>query len=296
MECTLCPRRCGADRTNTPGFCGGTSRIKVARAAPHLWEEPCLSGEHGSGTIFFSGCQLKCVYCQNSAISDGGAGKYITTDELTELFYRLSSQGVHNINLVTPDPYLPQVAEAISTAKAQGFSLPFVMNCSGYETVESLRLMEGLTDIYLPDFKYMSPLLAKKYSRAPDYPAVAKAALGEMFRQQPKTEWGSDGMLKRGIIVRHLLLPGHLEDSKRVLAYLYQTYGDSIYISIMSQFTPLGIPIWGGNYPELNRTVTEEEYDTLIDFACRLGIKNAFIQDGSAASESFIPAFNGEGV
>ena len=166
------------------------------------------------------------------------------------------------------------------------------MNCSGYETVESLRLMEGLTDIYLPDFKYMSPLLAKKYSRAPDYPAVAKVALSEMFRQQPKTEWGSDGMLKRGIIVRHLLLPGHLEDSKRVLAYLYQTYGDSIYISIMSQFTPLGLE----NYPELNRTVTEEEYETLIDFACRLGIKNAFIQDGSAASESFIPAFNGEGV
>lgn len=296
MECTLCPRHCMADREKNTGFCGASNLIKVARAAPHLWEEPCLSGEQGSGTIFFSGCQLKCVYCQNRAISDGGAGKSITTEELTALFFRLASTGVHNINLVTPDPYLPQVAEAIHAAKQQGLSLPFVMNCSGYETVSSLRLMEGLVDVYLPDFKYMSPLLAKKYSRAPDYPAVAKAALSEMFRQQPAMQWGSDGMLQKGIIVRHLLLPGHLEDSKRVLAYLYQTYGDSIYISIMSQFTPLGIPIWGESYPELNRTVTEEEYETLIDFACRLGIQNAFIQDGSAASESFIPAFNGEGV
>ncbi|MBQ1255391.1 MAG: radical SAM protein [Clostridia bacterium] len=296
MECTLCPRHCMADREKNTGFCGASNLIKVARAAPHLWEEPCLSGEQGSGTIFFSGCQLKCVYCQNREISDGGAGKSITTEELTALFFRLASTGVHNINLVTPDPYLPQVAEAIHAAKQQGFSLPFVMNCSGYETVSSLRLMEGLVDVYLPDFKYMSPLLAKKYSRAPDYPAVAKAALSEMFRQQPALQWGSDGMLKKGIIVRHLLLPGHIEDSKRVLAYLHQTYGDSIYISIMSQFTPLRIPIWGGNYPELNRTVTEEEYDALIDFACRLGIQNAFIQDGSAASESFIPAFNGEGV
>lgn len=292
MECTLCPRRCGVDRINTPGFCGASSRMMIARAAPHCWEEPCLSGEKGSGTIFFSGCQLKCVYCQNRAIADGKAGKPVTTSELTELFFRLASRGVHNINLVTPDPYLPQVAEAIRAAKAQGFTLPFVMNCSGYETVASLRLMEGLVDIYLPDFKYMSPLLAKKYSRASDYPSVAKAALSEMFRQQPCHEWGSDGMLQKGIIVRHLLLPGHVEDSKRVLAYLYQTYGDRIYISIMSQFTPIGLE----SYPELNRTVTEEEYDTLVDFACRLGIKNAFIQDGSAASESFIPAFNGEGV
>lgn len=292
MECTLCPRHCMADREKNTGFCGASNLIKVARAAPHLWEEPCLSGEQGSGTIFFSGCQLKCVYCQNRAISDGGAGKSITTEELTALFFRLASTGVHNINLVTPDPYLPQVAEAIHAAKQQGFSLPFVMNCSGYETVESLRLMEGLVDVYLPDFKYMSPLLAKKYSRAADYPAVAKAALSEMFRQQPAMQWGSDGMLQKGIIVRHLLLPGHLEDSKRVLAYLYQTYGDNIYISIMSQFTPLSLE----QYPELNRTVTEEEYETLIDFACRLGIQNAFIQDGSAASESFIPAFNGEGV
>lgn len=292
MECTLCPRRCGADREKNSGFCGASSRMLIARAAPHLWEEPCLSGEHGSGTIFFSGCQLKCVYCQNRAISDGGAGKSVTTEELTALFFRLASTGVHNVNLVTPDPYLPQIAEAVRAAKQQGFPLPFVMNCSGYETVESLRPLEGLIDIYLPDFKYMSPLLAKKYSRAPDYPAVAKAALSEMFRQQPAMQWGSDGMLKKGIIVRHLLLPGHLEDSKRVLAYLHQTYGDQIYISIMSQFTPLGLE----HYPELNRTVTAEEYDALVDFACRLGIQNAFIQDGSAASESFIPAFNGEGV
>ena len=292
MGCTLCPRNCGANRQNEIGFCGASSAIKVARAMPHLWEEPCLSGKNGSGTVFFSGCQLKCVYCQNRVISDGRQGKVLTVEQLTDVFFRLADQGVHNINLVTPDPYLPQVARAVRSAKEQGLSLPFVMNCSGYETVPSLQMLEGLIDIYLPDFKYMSPILAKKYSGARDYPSVAKAAIAEMVRQQPRAILGEDGMMHKGVIVRHLLLPGYMHDSKRILAYLYKTFGASVSISIMSQYTPIAMEA----YPELNRTVSEDEYDEVIDFAWQLGIRNAFIQDGAAASESFIPSFNGEGV
>ena len=290
--CTLCPRKCGVDREITPGYCGAEGTVRVARAAPHYWEEPFLSGENGSGTVFFTGCQLRCVYCQNREISRGKAGKPVTIRQLADIFLSLQAQGVHNINLVTPDPYLPQVATALRMAKRDGLILPVVMNCSGYETAEMLHSMEGLIDIYLPDFKYCSQLLAKKYSSAADYPRVAKAALAEMVRQQPRIQKNRQGMLRAGVVVRHLLLPGQVSDSKRALAYLHQTYGDRIYISIMSQFTPFGLE----SVPELNRRVTEEEYEDLIDFAQKLGIRRAFIQEGSAASESFIPPFDGEGV
>lgn len=292
MQCSLCPRRCLADRASKTGRCGANVRIKIARARPHFWEEPCISGERGSGTIFFSGCQLGCVYCQNREISGGKIGKEITERRLVALFFELRENGVHNINLVTPDPYLPKVASAIFEAKKQGFDLPFLMNCSGYETVEMIRALDGLIDIYLPDFKYMSPLLAKKYSFASDYPVVAKKAIAEMVRQQPKTVFDQNEILQHGVVVRHLLLPGCLEDSKRVLAYLHQEYGERIYISIMSQFTPFSLE----SYPELNRRVTEEEYEELIAFAQHLGIFQAFIQEGSAASESFIPDFDCAGV
>ena len=291
MGCTLCPRNCGSERQNQTGYCGASDVIKVARAMPHHWEEPCLSGDKGSGTVFFSGCQLKCVYCQNRGISDGAAGKELTVDQLTEVFFRLARQGVHNINLVTPDPYIPQIATAVHNARERGIGLPFVMNCSGYETVSSLQMLDGLIDVYLPDFKYMSPILAKKYSSAKDYPSVAKAAIAEMIRQQPKQSI-ENGMIQKGVIVRHLLLPGCSHDSKRILAYLHEAYGDSVSISIMSQYTPLGMEA----YPELNRTVTSEEYDEIVEFAWQIGIRNAFVQDGSAASESFIPSFEGEGL
>ncbi len=290
--CTLCPRRCGADREVCPGYCGADETVRVARAAPHYWEEPFLSGSCGSGAVFFAGCQLKCVYCQNREISRGGVGKPLTVRRLADVFLSLQTQGVRNLNLVTPDPYIPQVAEALRMAKADGLRLPVVCNCSGYETVEMLHIVEGLIDIYLPDFKYMSPLLAKKYSAAPDYPVVAKAALAEMVRQQPALRRNRQGMLQNGVVVRHLLLPGHVSDSKKVLAYLYQTYGDRIWLSIMSQFTPFGLDA----YPELDRCVTEEEYGELVGFACKLGVRHAFVQEGSAASESFIPPFDGEGV
>lgn len=292
MECSLCPRHCHTDRSERAGACGAGDQLKIARAAPHFWEEPCISGKNGSGTVFFSGCQLHCVYCQNRDISDGIRGKTVSTERLVEIFFELRDKGVHNINLVTPDPYLPSVADAIKTAKEQGFDLPFLMNCSGYETTSQIRLMEGLIDIYLPDFKYSSPLLAKKYSAAPDYPDVAKKAIAEMVRQQPMLVFGNDGMLQKGVIVRHLLLPTHLTDSEKVLAYLYKTYGNAIRVSIMSQFTPFGLE----EYPELNRTVTKEEYDELLDFAWKLGYRDCYVQDGEAASESFIPEFDCEGV
>lgn len=292
MGCTLCPRQCGIDRKENRGYCGASDVLKIARAMPHFWEEPCVSGERGSGTIFFSGCQLGCVYCQNREISRAQAGKEITVGRLVEIFFELAEKGVHNINLVTPDPYLPLIKASVMQAKEQGLTLPFLMNCSGYETVEMIRSVSGLIDIFLPDFKYMSPLLAKKYSHASDYPTVAKQALAEMVRQQPKAVFDRDGMMQKGVIVRHLLLPGCTEDSKRVLAYLYQTYKDSIYISIMSQFTPLELK----DYPELDRHVSETDYESLIDFAQKLGVTRAYIQDGSAASESFIPAFDCEGV
>lgn len=295
--CTLCPRKCEADRKNgEKGICGQTNELKVARAALHFWEEPCISGMNGSGTVFFSGCSLHCVFCQNEQIANGTVGKIISVERLTEIFLELERQGANNINLVTPGHFVPQIKEALLAAKQQGLSIPVVYNTSGYETVETLRSLEGLVDIYLPDFKYMSSELAKKYSHAADYPEVAKAAIAEMVRQTGAPVFdgdGEDGLIKRGTIVRHLTLPGCMEDSKEILKYLHDTYGEQIYISIMNQFTPLENV---AAYPELNRKITEDEYDELIDFAIDLGIVQGFIQEGETAEESFIPDFDCCGV
>ncbi len=297
MECTLCPRNCRADRETSFGVCGAGKRLRIARAALHYWEEPCISGEKGSGAIFFTGCALHCVYCQNREISllKPGApdkelpGREIEIPELIEIFYKLREQGAHNINLVTADHYIPLIADALREAKAQGFKLPFVFNCSGYETVESLKILEGLADIYLTDFKYAENELAKAFSNAEDYPEVAREALSEMFRQRPVLEYDENGMLKKGVIVRNLLLPKHVMNSKKVLRYLNETYGDRILISIMSQYTPGDhIP---DEYPELERRVNRAEYERLTDYALKLGIENAFIQDISSAGSSFIPEF-----
>ena len=287
MACTLCPRRCGADRAHGTGYCGAGDNVRIARAEPHYWEEPCLSGKSGSGTIFFTGCALHCVYCQNRKISAGGCGKCVSEDELYDLFVRLQERGVHNINLVTPDHYLDRIIPVLQRAKKERFPLPIVMNCSGYETPVMVRALDGLIDVYLPDFKYMSPLLAKKYSAAPDYPAVCKEAVREMVRQKPVCTEGPDGLLREGVLVRHLILPGQTDDSKKVLAYLFTAHGNSIRYSIMNQFTPFGLDA----FPEIDRKVTEEEYEDVVSFALKLGIRNAYIQDGEAASESFIPEF-----
>ncbi len=291
--CRLCPRRCGANRkAGEFGVCGAGGSVVAARASLHLWEEPCLSGERGSGTVFFSGCPLKCVFCQNSEISAQLHGKEIDSDRLCKIFFELRELGAHNINLVSPTPYISEIASAIKLAKKEDFDLPFVYNSSGYELVESLKRLDGLIDIYLPDFKYKSPTLAKKYSNAEDYPEHASLAIAEMVRQQPTPKLVG-GMMKKGVIVRHLVLPSQVDDSKAVIGYLYKTFGDSIYISIMSQYTPVGEL---EDFPELRRTVSEAEYDEVVDFAIDIGVSNGFIQDGSAAAESFIPVFDGRGI
>ena len=328
-NCILCPRRCQVDRTaGSFGFCGQDHRIRAARAALHFWEEPCISGSHGSGAVFFSGCNLKCVFCQNEQIAKGDVGKVISPERLTEIFFELKEQGANNIKLVTAGHFLPGVIDAIERAKDEGFDLDFVYNTSGYEEVDSIRALEGLIDIYLPDLKYVSSDLSRKYSHAGDYFEKASAAIAEMVRQTGEpgfsikkqhemtmaySLWEKEAShlidsveynqicddpdleiyMRRGTIVRHLILPGQTEDSKAVIRYLYETYGDEIYISIMNQFTPL---FNVADYPELNRKVTAKEYDEVLDFAISLGVENAFLQEGDVALESFIPDFNYEGI
>ncbi|HHW30084.1 MAG TPA: radical SAM protein [Clostridiaceae bacterium] len=293
-DCVLCPRECHVDRTSGKrGYCKTTDELVVARAALHMWEEPCISGKEGSGTVFFSGCALGCMYCQNREISKGLAGKIITIERLAEIFLELQDKGVNNINLVTPSHYVPHIIDALDISRKKGLTIPIVYNCSGYEKVETLKLLEGYVDIYLPDLKYMSNEPAIKYSNCKDYFAVAAAAIGEMVRQVKEASFDERGIMQRGVIVRHLTLPGYLEDSKRIIKYLYETYGDMIFVSIMNQYTPITKNMI---YPELNRKITEEEYDELVDFAIEIGLENGFIQEGETASESFIPEFNEEGV
>lgn len=293
-NCLLCPRKCGINRsTGQTGVCGVSSEIKVARAALHYWEEPCISGKRGSGAVFFSGCSLHCVFCQNREISDGKEGKVISKERLSDIFKELAGKGANNINLVTPGQYIPDIVWAVNDAKSRGMKLPIIYNTSGYENVTELKLLEGIVDVYLPDFKYMDSTLSARYSRAKDYPSVAKQALSEMVRQQPDVVIDdATGLIQKGVIVRQLLLPGHVNDAKAVLKYLYDTYHDHVYISMMSQFTPIALK----DYPEINRTVTKREYERLVNYALEIGITNAFIQEGDVAKDSFIPAFDCEGV
>lgn len=290
MKCYICPRMCGADRENGQiGVCGADNNIKIARAAPHMWEEPCISGTKGSGTVFFSHCNLKCVFCQNYSVSTMGGGKIVTQNELADIFLQLEDRGVHNINLVTPTHYITQIIGAIDIAKSRGLSLPIVYNTSSYENVNSLKMLDGYIDIYLPDLKYFSDKYAVKYSHAPKYFEIASKAVAEMYRQTGLPEFDDNGHMKKGTLVRHLMMPHLLFDSKKIIDYLYKTYGDNVYISIMSQYTPLENV---KDYPELNNRISAEYYNCLVDYAAGLGIVNAFVQDGDSASESFIPPFN----
>ena len=297
--CTACPRHCGADRETSAGFCGVKNKIMISRAALHFWEEPCLSGteedrngasqenRRGSGTVFFSGCNLRCVYCQNRKISRGEAGRYITKDELAAEMLRLRNIGAYNINLVTPSHYYLQIAEVLKTVRPV-LGIPVVSNTSSYDSVEIFRQMDGLIDIYLADYKYDSSELARKYSAAADYPEVARNAIAEMVRQTGTPEFDENGMLKKGVIVRILLLPGHVHEACACVDRIYNTYGDNVILSLMSQYTPVDIP---AEYPELNRRVTKREYERLVDHALEIGVENAFIQEGDVAKESFIPEF-----
>ncbi|MBE6581838.1 MAG: radical SAM protein [Ruminococcaceae bacterium] len=287
MNCNLCPRACGAERDNgIIGFCGVGSTPIVGRIAPHLWEEPCICTGSGSGTVFFSGCNLRCSFCQNGKISNGKLGREMTEKELAEAYISLQDMGVSNINFVTPTPWVPNIKRSLDLAWEMGLYLPTVYNCGGYESVEALRSLNGYIGVYLPDFKYMDAELGRRFSGVGDYPEVAKRALYEMVDQRGEAVYNSDGTMVKGVIVRHLVLPNHVDDSIRVLDYLHREYGDSIVISIMSQYTPQP------NAPgELNRKLTAEEYDTVVNYAESIGIKNAYIQDGESASESFIPEF-----
>ena len=293
-DCTLCPRHCHVNRLlGQAGYCGQTT-LKAARASLHMWEEPCISGTAGSGTVFFSGCNLRCVFCQNYHIALGEAGREISTKHLAEIFLSLQAQGANNINLVTPTHFVPQILLALQSAKEHGLTIPIVYNSSGYESTETLRLLEGYVDIYLPDFKYMDPALSLKYSHAQDYFTKAKESLAEMVRQAGSPVFDpATGLMKRGVIVRHLLLPGHTKDSKKILRYLHTTYGNQIFISIMNQYTPLPQV---KELPELNRRVSPAEYERVLDFALRIGIENGFFQEGETASDSFIPEFDERGL
>lgn len=293
-HCLLCPRMCGADRlAGQRGYCGMPAELMAARAALHMWEEPCISGKEGSGAVFFSGCNLRCVFCQNRTIAGGKTAKAITVEHLSEIFLRLQCEGANNINLVTPTHYMPQIREALLIARGKGLVIPAIYNCGGYERVEALRELEGLIDIYLPDLKYVSPQLSLRYSKAKDYFRTAKEAIKEMVRQQPEPVFDGDGRMKRGVIVRHLMMPGALEDSKRVVRYLYRNFGNRIYISIMNQYTPMGeFP----DMPELNQPVDRKEYEELTDYAVSLGVEQGYIQEGETAKESFIPLFDFEGL
>ncbi|MBR3040295.1 MAG: 4Fe-4S cluster-binding domain-containing protein [Lachnospiraceae bacterium] len=297
-QCNLCPRKCNIDRQNHAGFCGEGTTMRISRAALHFWEEPCISGTGGSGAIFFTGCNLKCIFCQNAAISENGPGREISVKELCDIFFDLKNQGAHNINLVTPSHFVPGIRESILLAKEKGFDLPFVYNSSAYESVETLRTLEGLIDIYLPDFKYMDSGMAKNYSHAADYPEVAKIAVAEMVRQTGSFVF-ADSLMKRGVIVRHLLLPLGVKNAVSVIDCLYDTYGDNIWLSLMSQYTPLYDSGTLSSeqkkrlapFPELHRKVTKREYNKLLNHCFDRNIQNVFIQEGDVALDSFIPAF-----
>ena len=290
-ECRLCARNCGVDRTRQEGFCKMKNEIYLTRAALHFWEEPPVSGSNGSGTIFFSGCSLCCIYCQNREISRGRVGKSVTVEQLCDAMINLQNQGAHNINLVTPTHFTPSVAEAVKMAKANGLHIPIVYNTGSYDSQTALSLMDGLVDIYLPDLKYYSDKTAGELSLAGDYVEIARAAISEMYRQVGESVFDEQGIMLRGMIVRILLLPGHVAEAKLSLKYLYDTYGDGIYISLMNQYTPMP-----DMKPPLDRCVSRDEYRQLLDYAERIGLKNGFTQDFGTAKESFIPPFDNTGI
>lgn len=287
-NCNICPRKCNVDRTLKTGVCGVSDTLKIARAAAHFWEEPCISGTGGSGTVFFSGCNMKCIFCQNYEISSGCFGKEITTDRLCEIYGELVDGGVHNINLVTPTHY----AEKILQSLEKPLSVPVVYNSSGYDSVETLRKFEGKIQIYLPDMKYMDSSLAKKYSLAPDYPEKTKEAIREMFRQVGEVVSDEDGIMQKGVIVRHLMLPGEVENTLDVIDWVLSEFDDKVVFSLMSQFTPNK----NCSIPELQKTVSEEEYNKAVDYMYLCGMENAYVQDFSSAKKEYTPPFDLSGV
>lgn len=292
-KCTLCPRKCGTDRTKQPGFCGGKSLPKIARAALHYWEEPIISGENGSGTIFFSGCSLQCCFCQNHPISADNFGEEVSIDRLAEIFLELQEQGANNINLVTGGHYVPQISAALTLAKPK-LKIPVVYNSSGYELVETLKMLDGKIDIYLPDLKYMDDSRAIRYSNAPHYFEIASASILEMYRQVGPAILDDTSILQKGLVIRHLVMPDGLEDSTNILHWIQNNLPcENIFVSVMSQYTPFGR---SSEYPEINRRLSQQEYDQILDVLDSLDIEQGFIQELSSAKEEYTPNFSLQGV
>lgn len=291
-ECSLCPRNCRVNRYETTGFCKGTDKVKLAYYSLHQWEEPVISGQNGSGTVFFSHCNLQCIFCQNKKISTGGYGKEISNLRLKEIFLELQSKGAHNINLVTPTHYVPQIVSVLQEVKNKELKIPVVYNTSSYENVKTIEMLEGIVDIYLADLKYFDNNLGCKYSNCRDYFKYASEAIEAMYKQVGKFKIVGD-LMKSGLIVRILVLPGHVDDSKNLIKYLYNRYGDNIIISIMNQYTPIDVI---DDYPNLNRRFTDEEYENVVDYACSLGVEMAFIQEGDTQEKSFIPDFDDSNI
>ena len=292
-NCKLCPRNCGVDRFKQVGFCGASDKVKIALVSLHQWEEPCLIGESGAGTIFFSNCNLRCCFCQNHQISQGNFGIEVDINRLAEIFLEQQERGAANIDLVTPTHYVPQIIKALDIAKSRNLNIPVVYNSNSYENVETIELLRGYVDIFLPDLKYFDGDTAVKYSSAPNYFDTASKAIAKMFELVGSNEFDSNGLMKRGLIVRHLILPNHRRDSMKIVEWLYKTFGDSIYISLMNQYTPM---FNAAKFKELNRRLTTFEYDSVVNYAVELGINNCYIQIGKTASKEFIPNFDLSGI
>jgi putative pyruvate formate lyase activating enzyme len=290
-KCFECPRKCGADRKNSVGYCGASGKIKVARAALHAWEEPFISGKNGSGTVFFSHCNLKCIFCQNYKISHEGFGKEVSAQDLYGIFARLAELGAENINLVTPTHYADLILPSLQKFKKH-YNLPIVFNCGGYEEAEILKRFEGVVDVWLPDMKYADGNVAKKLSDAIDYPQKNLSAVCEMKRQQPKDVF-ADGLMKSGVAIRHLILPNLTDQSIKILDIIADNFGVETYVSLMAQYEPF---FKAERMAEINRKITQREYDRVVNYAIQKGFANAFVQDLSAADEKFVPEFNLQGV
>lgn len=289
-SCTLCGRNCRVNRLKGEiGFCNSGFNIKIAHVSLHRWEEPCISGTKGSGTIFFSNCNLNCVFCQNHAISHEGVGIEVSIERLSEIFLEQQKSGAHNINLVTPTHYVPQIISALDIAKKKGLNIPVLYNTNSYENIHTIKSLEGYIDVYLPDLKYFKNKYSKKYSNADSYFSIASQAISEMVNQVGKACFNDKELITRGVIIRHLMLPGLLFDSKKVIDYIYDNYGSNVYISLMNQYTPM---FNSGKYPEINKELNPKHYDSIIDYCITLGVHNAFIQENGTASENYVPDFD----
>jgi len=290
LNCKLCPRECGANRLQGQlGFCKASNEIKIAKACLYPWEEPCISGSNGSGTIFFSNCNLRCVFCQNHKISSSGFGVEISILRLSEIFLEQQEKGAHNINLVTPTHYVPQIIEALKLSKAKGLNIPILYNSNGYDSIDTIKSLKNYIDVFLPDLKYFDNKYGEKYSNAPNYFSFASKAISEMVDQVGALKFNKDGLIEKGVLIRHLMLPGLLFDSKKVIDYIYKKFGNSVYFSLMNQYTPMHK---ANEYKEINKPLNSKHYDSLINYCLELGLTNGFIQDSGTSSEAFVPDFN----